>query len=288
MGLSALQDSQGDTHVRPTDVAIVGGGMAGLAAAWEANSRGLGAAVFESGLYGGLVANVARIDGWPAPIGGTELASAWRDGLKADVRFVEEHVTGLRRQGRRHIVETDRGRYRARAVILAAGAELKRLGVPGEMELAGRGVSQCAFCDAGFFRDRDVAVVGGGDAALQEALHLSAYVRSVALIVRGERLRARQAYAERAAADPKFRFHWKTRVARIEGAGAVEVVGFADGGRIDVDGVFVFPGVEPRIGLAGEGIALAGAVRGSGSVLEAMADGVRAARSVAVSLQAGA
>ena len=273
--------------MRLIDVAIVGGGMAGLAAAGEANSRGLGAAVFESGLYGGLVANVAGIDGWPVPVGGTELATAWRDGLKGKVRFVEEHVAGLRRQSRRHVVETDRGRYVAKAVILATGAELRRLGVPGEMELAGRGVSQCAFCDAGFFRGRDVVVVGGGDAALQEALHLSAHVRSVALIVRGERLRARPAYAERAAADPKFRFHWKTEVVRIEGTGAVEAVRLADGRRIDADGVFIFPGVEPRDGLADEGIVQAGAVLGSGSVLEAMADGVRAARSVAVSLQAG-
>ena len=112
-------------------------------------------------------------------VSGSELAYGWKDRLAAaGVRFHEEHVEAVRAQGRRRIVETDRGRYRAKAVVAATGARLRRLGVPGEEELTGRGVSQCAFCDAGFFRDTDVAVVGGGDAALQEALHLAGCARS--------------------------------------------------------------------------------------------------------------
>ena len=272
--------------MRPLDLAVVGGGIAGLAAAAEAVSQGLEAALFESGPYGGLVANVGALDGWPAAVGGSELACGWKDRLAASgVRFHEEHVEAVRAQGRRRVIETERGRYRARAVVAATGARLRRLGVPGEAALAGRGVSQCAFCDAGFFRGADVAVVGGGDAALQEALHLAGYARSIAMIVRGGRLRARPGYGARAAADPKFRFHWRSEVASIDGEGGVEGVTLAGGQRLDVSGVFVFVGLEPAAALAGEGVFTAGAVRRAGSLAEAIADGQRAAREAAAALR---
>ena len=273
--------------MRPLDLAVVGGGATGLAAADEAVSQGLEVALFESGLYGGLVANVGALDGWPAAVGGAELAFAWRDRLaSAGVRFHEEHVDAVRAQGRWRIVEAaGGGRYRAKAVVAATGARLRRLGVPGEEALTGRGVSQCAFCDAGFFRDADVAVVGGGDAALQEALHLAGYARSVSMIVRGGRLRARPGYGARAAADPKFRFHWNSEVATIDGESGVEGVTFADGRRLEVSGVFVFVGLEPAAELAGEGVFAAGAVRRPGSLAEAVADGQRAAREAAAVLR---
>ena len=157
--------------------------------------------------------------------------------------------------------------------------------MPGEEELTGRGVSQCAFCDAGFLRDADVAVVGGGDAALQEALHLAGYARSVSMIVRGGRLRARGGYGARAAADPKFRFHWNSEVASIDGESGVEGVTLADGQRLEVSGVFVFIGLEPVTALLGEGAFAAGAVRKGGSLAEAVADGQRAAREAAAALR---
>ena len=272
--------------MRPLDLVVIGGGVAGLAAADEAASLGLEVALFESGLYGGLVANVGALDGWPAVVSGSELAYGWKDRLAAaGVRFHEEHVEAVRAQGRRQIVETDRGRYRAKAVVAATGAKLRRLGVPGEEELAGRGVSQCAFCDAGFFRDADVAVVGGGDAALQEALHLADYARSVSMIVRGGRLRARPGYGARAAADPKFRFHWNSEIASIDGESGVDGVTLADGQHLEVSGVFVFIGLEPAAVLAGEGAFTAGAVRRAGSLAEAVADGQRAAREAAAALR---
>ncbi len=273
--------------MRPLDLAVVGGGAAGLAAADEAVSHGLEVALFESGLYGGLVANVDALDGWPGAVGGAELAFAWKDRLAAaGVRFHEEHVQAVRAQGRRQIVETaGGGRHRAKAVVAATGARLRRLGVPGEEALTGRGVSQCAFCDAGFFRDADVAVVGGGDAALQEALHLAGYARSIAMIVRGNRLSARPGYGARAAADPKFRFHWNSEAASIDGESGVEGVTLADGRRLEVSGVFVFIGLEPVAALAGEGVFAAGAVRRGGSLAEAMADGQRAAREAAAALR---
>ncbi len=269
--------------MRPLDLAVVGGGMAGLAAADEALSQGLEVALFESGLHGGLVANVGAVDGWPGAASGAEIASAWKARLaEAGARFHDEHVAAVRAQGRRRILETDRGRWRARAVVAATGARLRRLGVPGEAALAGRGVSQCAFCDAGFFRDADVAVVGGGDGALQEALHLARHVRSIAMIVRGERLRARPGYGARAAADPKFRFLWNGEVASIDGETGVEGVTLADGRRLEVSGVFVFIGLEPEAAFAGEGVFPAGAMRRAGSVADAIADGQRAAREAAL------
>ncbi len=272
--------------MKPLDLVVVGGGVAGLAAAGEAVSQGLEVALFESGLYGGLVANVGALDGWPAAVGGAELAFGWKERLAAaGVRFHEEHVEAVRAQGRRRIVETDRGRYRARAVLAATGARLRRLGVPGEEALTGRGVSQCAFCDAGFFRDADVAVVGGGDAALQEALHLAGYAQSISMIVRGGRLRARPGYGARAAADPKFRFHWNSEVASIDGEGGVEGVTLTNGQQLQVSGVFVFIGLEPAAALAGDGVFAAGAVRRAGSLAEAMADGQRAAREAAAALR---
>ena len=273
--------------MRPLELAVVGGGIAGLAAADEAVSHGLAVALFESGLYGGLVANVGTLDGWPAPVGGAELAFGWKDRLAAaGVRFHEEHVEAVRVQGRRRIVETvGGGRYRTKAVVTATGAKLRRLGVPGEEALTGRGVSQCAFCDAGFFRDADVAVVGGGDAALQEALHLAGYARSVSMIVRGGRLRARPGYGARAAADPKFTFHWNSEVASIDGVDGVEGVTLAGGRRLAVSGVFVFIGLEPVTALAGEGAFTAGAVSRAGSLAEAVADGQRAAREAAAALR---
>ena len=272
--------------MRPLDLAVIGGGVAGLAAADEAVSQGLAVALFESGLYGGLVANVGALDGWPAPVGGAELAFGWKERLAAaGVRFHEEHVEAVRAQGRRRIVETNGGRYRARAVVAATGAKLRRLGVPGEQALTGRGVSQCAFCDAGFFRDADVAVVGGGDAALQEALHLAGYARSVSMIVRGGRLRARPGYGARAAADLKFSFHWNSEVASIDGESGVEGVTLAGGQRLEVSGVFVFIGLDPETALIGEGVYAAGAVRQPGSLAEAVADGQRAVREAAAALR---
>lgn len=205
---------------------------------------------------GGLVVNVGRVDGYPAasPVSGVELAAAELEALlELGVDIIPEAARGLTLDGDIKVVATESNARRARALVLASGARLRSLGVPGEQALLGRGVSQCADCDAGFFGDQHVVVLGGGDAALQEALHLADYASKITLITRGDRLRARQSYVARAEANPKFAFRRSTNVLEILGRDSVEGVRLAPSGGgesevLDCSGVFVFVGIEPNVG----------------------------------------
>jgi thioredoxin reductase (NADPH) len=239
----------------PYDVLVVGGGLAGLTAAHRAALRGLSvASMDEGGHMGGLVANVGKIDGYPAanPVSGVELAAAELEALlELGADIIAEAARGLTTDGDIKVVTAESGAYRARTLVLASGARLKSLGVSGEQALLGRGVSQCADCDAGFFSNQHVVVVGGGDAALQEALHLSDYASTVTLVTRGNRFRARQSYIARAEANPKFTFRRSTNVLEILGRDSVEGIRLAPAGGgepevLNCSGVFVFIGVEPN------------------------------------------
>ena len=239
------------------DVVVVGGGISGLAAAAQAVSRGASVAILEAaGLHGGLVLNVGALDDYPAPgvVSGAGLAQALLERVqRAGGRTLEARVRSIETGARDPVVVTEGGeRIAARAVIVASGARLRQLGVPGEAALAGRGVSQCDGCDAGFFRDEPVAVVGGGDAALQAALHLARTSSRVTVIVRGAEPRARRSYLERAADEPKIDFLWDTRVVEIVGQSRVEALRLASEDpqappRLEVAGVFVFVGLEPQV-----------------------------------------
>lgn len=203
---------------------------------------------------GGLVMNVSRIDGYPAmdSVSGIELAATQLEAImELGVDIIPEGANRLELDGGIKVVTTDSGARKAKTVILASGARLKSLGVPGEEALFGRGVSQCADCDAGFFVDQNVVVVGGGDSALQEALHLTDYVSGITLVTRGDTLRAKQSYVTRAAENPKFDFRWSTEVTEILGSDSVEGVRLApasggDGEELACSGVFVFVGLEPN------------------------------------------
>jgi len=170
-------------------------------------------------------------------------------------RMVYEDVTALRRlAGGRFALEAAGETYEARTVIVTAGAEYNRLGVPGEERLTGRGVSYCATCDAAFFKDMDVVVVGGGDAAMDEGLFLTRYARSVRVIHRRDQLRASALLQERAFASPKMSFIWDTVVEQINGDEAVESVDVRNlktGERttLATAAVFVFIGQTPNSGL---------------------------------------
>jgi len=208
------------------DIAIVGAGGAGLTAAIYAARSRRSTVVFEGAVTGGQIATtdvVENYPGFPDGVNGFDLAqSMLRQAEKfgAEVRY--ERVEALKRlEDGRFELTTPEGAYRARAVIVTAGADYNKLGVPGETELVGKGVSYCATCDAAFFKDQDVIVVGGGDAALDEGLFTTRYVKSVTVIHRRSELRASAILQERARANPKISFNWDTVVERIEGESLV-------------------------------------------------------------------
>jgi len=237
------------------DVLVIGGGLAGLTAARVAAQRGFSvASLDEGGHMGGLVMNVGRVDGYPAAgdASGVELAAAELEALVENgVEIIPESATGIMLDGDTKAVITDSGVHAARTLILASGAHLRTLGVPGEAALLGRGVSQCADCDAGFFAGQNVVVVGGGDSALQEALHLADYVEGITLVTRGKALRAKRNYVTQVEASPKFAVRLSTTVQEILGSDAVNGIRLlsAVGGETEdlpCSGVFIFVGLEPN------------------------------------------
>ena len=249
------------------DVIVIGGGIAGLTAAWHASRRGLSVAIFETQPgCGGQVATVNTLDDWPAtgPVSGVELAAALAERLHIEgVGIFYESVVSVLEKGDLRQVVGERNTLRGKRIIAAAGARLKTLGVPGEEDLRGKGVSQCARCDGGFFKDQDVVVVGGGDAALQEAIVLTEYCRTVNIVVRSG-LRARRAYVDRADGKTNVKFIWDQTVAAVngkDGVTGVQLRNMKDGKLTDLacSGVFAFVGVEPNTGF------LADAVKRDGS-----------------------
>ncbi len=211
------------------DIAIVGGGGSGLTAAVYA-ARGMRSTiVFEGNVTGGQIATtdiVENFPGFPEGINGFDLAqNMLKQAEKFGARIEYARVESLiRRDDGSFELVTAETTYRARAVVVTAGADYNKLGVPGEAEFVGKGVSYCATCDAAFFKDQDVIVVGGGDAALDEGLFTTRYARTVTIVHRRDTLRASGILQDRARENPKISFIWDTVVERIEGQGAVDRV----------------------------------------------------------------
>lgn len=235
---------------RRFDVVIVGGGPAGLAAAIYARRAGKSALVLEKNGFGGQIAWSPRVENYPgvAAISGAELSDrmfsqALEMGAEADLA----EVTGLAREGALWRVETPEGDYLARAVILATGARHRRLGVEREEELAGSGVCYCAVCDGAFYKGRPVAVAGGGDSAVQDALLLSNSCSQVYIIHRRREFRAESANVDALRSRGNVTMLMDSRVTALLGAGeltGVRVEG-PDGSRdIEVDALFVAVGSE--------------------------------------------
>ena len=237
------------------EIAIIGGGPAGLTAGLYAARATRRTVCFERRVTGGQIALTSRVENYPGfvdGVNGYDLAQqmeeqAERNGL--EMRY--EPVTALRRDGERYRVSAEDGDLLANAVIVTAGADYKRLGVPGEERLTGRGVSYCATCDAAFFKDQVVAVVGGGDAALDEGLFVSRYASKLYLIHRRDTLRAGRILQERAFANPKFEFVWDTVVESIEGETDVRAIRTRNlrtgaAAAFAVSAVFVFIGQQPN------------------------------------------
>ncbi len=239
------------------DVVIIGGGPAGLTAGVYAGRAQLSTVILEKGLPGGQIAQTDEVEnypGFPDGITGPELSERMvAQAAKFGAGIAMDEVTGIERHpAGGFMVRGFAADYHASAVIIATGANPRRLGVPGEDELYGRGVSTCATCDGFFYRGKEVVVVGGGDAAVEEGYFLTKFASKVTVVHRRNDLRANKAAQERAFANPKMTFVWNTVVTEIEGAGG-QVTGVltrdavtGEAGRIATDGVFVYIGHEPN------------------------------------------
>lgn len=243
---------------REFDVIIIGAGTAGLSAALFTTREKLKTLLIERTTFGGQIANADKVEnypGLPEEIRGIDLAVHMLNQSKPyGLQMAFTEVEGLHVEPRPLVVSTGMGVYTGKVVILACGSSLKRLGVPGELDFEGRGVSYCATCDGGMFHDQAVAVVGGGDSALDEALYLTELATQVTVIHRRERLRAAQVVQERALSHPKIEFRWQTVVEAIEGNGQVERLRLKDvhhgaAAVLPVAGVFIYVGLQPNTDL---------------------------------------
>ena len=236
------------------DVLIIGGGPAGLTAAIYAVRAGLDALILEAGQLGGQVAVSAEVDNYPAVphTMGWVLANSMAQQVQAmDVPVQYGRVTGLDRAADGFRLSLEDGEDIAcRAVILANGAKRRKLGCPGEEEFLGRGVSYCATCDGAFFKGRDVAVMGGGNTAVEDALYLAGICRSVTLIFRRDRLTAQRKLVEGAEGKENLRLCPRSLVTAVTGGDlveAVEITGAENGEKqsLPVSALFVAIGLEP-------------------------------------------
>ena len=201
------------------ELVIVGGGPAGLTAAIYGRRAGLDVLVLEKGMAGGQITITAEIENWPGipMISGEELARAFREHAeKFSPEFREAEVKKVSMEAGKKVVATDKGDIEAEAVIIATGASFRKLGCPGEAEFTGRGVSYCAVCDGAFFEDQVIAVVGGGNTAVEEADYLTRFASKVYIIHRRDSFRADRAVVEKAMANPKIEPVWDSVVERIK------------------------------------------------------------------------
>ncbi len=239
------------------DLLIIGAGPAGLTAAIYGRRAGLSTLVLEGETHGGQITLTDTVENWPGTprVNGFELGNNFHGhAVQTGAEFRTAAVTGIREEGDRRIVATGAGEVEAGAVIVAAGASFRRLGIPGEAEFIGRGVSYCAVCDGPFYRGQAVAVIGGGDTAVEEAGYLTGFADTVHLVHRRDEFRAVRQVVDRALANKKIVPVLRRVPVEILGDSAgvtgLRVRDVLDGreSRLDVTGVFIFVGTEPRSG----------------------------------------
>ena len=235
------------------DTIIIGAGPAGMTAALYAARSNLKVALIEGGLPGGQMNNTSDIENYPgyANISGPELAEKMFEPLEnLGVEHLYGFVENVEDYGEFKKVVTDDQIYETRTVIVATGSKHRLLGVPGEEELNSRGVSYCAVCDGAFFRDQDLLVVGGGDSAVEEAIFLTQFAKTVIIVHRRDELRAQKVLQDRAFANEKINFIWDSVVKEIKGENRVESVVIENVKTNQVTerafgGVFIYVGLDP-------------------------------------------
>lgn len=243
------------------DLIIIGGGPAGLTAAMYASRSRVNTLLLERMGCGGQAAITDWLENYPGFVDGTsgfELADKIKEqALKFGAKILFEDVTDIIPPADKHkefTVKTSVNAYKALSLIIASGAQHKTLGIPGESEFLGRGVSYCATCDGPFFRNKDVVVVGGGDSAIQEAIYLTRFASKVSIIHRRDRLRATKILQERAKSNEKISFIWNSIPVKLDGKESlteVTVKNVHTNGetKIKADGFFVFVGLIPNSAL---------------------------------------
>ena len=254
------------------DIGIIGGGTAGMTAAIYGQRAGKKTIIIEGGAFGGQITSSSNVENYPgiASVSGSEFSMNLLDqAVKLGAETAMEQVTGIREDGSGKVIETAGKEYPCRSVILATGVTHRHLGVPNEERLTGAGVSYCATCDGMFFRGRDVAVVGGGSTALQDAEFLSNYCRKVYLIHRRDEFRGEDSIVKRLSGKETVEFVLSATVKEIIGDQSVEGLTLnnkktGEEFKLDVSGVFIAVGQIPKneifadvVKLDGDGFILA-------------------------------
>ncbi len=238
------------------ELVIIGTGPAGLTAAIYARRAGLDALLIEKGAVGGQILITDEVENWPgvARASGQELVdSIYQHAMGFEPELLRADVTGIVGQGPYWGVVTTEGEIMAKTVLIASGASFRRLGCPGEARLTGMGVSYCAVCDGAFFEGEEVAVIGGGNTAVEEAVYLTRFASKVYIVHRRDQFRADRVPSDRALSNPKIVPVWNSVVESIEGDNAVEHlvlknVKTNETSKLPVAGVFVFVGTDPNVG----------------------------------------
>ncbi|WP_167387722.1 thioredoxin-disulfide reductase [Apilactobacillus timberlakei] len=236
------------------DVIVIGAGPGGMTAALYASRANLSVLMIDRGIYGGQMNNTAEIENYPGfkSILGPDLAKKMYEGsINFGAKYAYGTVESIEQSGKNKIVKTDQDSYETGSVIIGTGSQYRKLGVEGEDEYGGKGVSYCAVCDGAFFKNREVVVIGGGDSAISEALYLAGITSRVTVIHRRDQLRAQKVLQDRAFANDKINFIWNTNVTEIIGDN-MKVTGVKtlnnqtnETDVVDANGVFIYVGNNP-------------------------------------------
>lgn len=235
------------------DVVIVGAGPAGMTAAVYASRANLSTLMLERGMPGGQVANTEEVENFPGfdYVTGPELSNKmFEHAQKFGAEYKYGDIKNVELDGDIKVIKTSTEDIRAKSLIIATGTEHKKIGIPGEDTLSGRGVSYCAVCDGAFFKEKHLVVIGGGDSAVEEGIFLTKFASKVTIVHRRDELRAQKILQDRAFNNEKIEFIWNTEIQSINGDGKVSSVTLKNKETEEVydfeaDGVFIYIGLQP-------------------------------------------